>query len=153
MLKFRASPAEVHFEPMRHARRRSRLAALLCAALHVGSSFALTADLVLCRTPSGHVEIESATSDGCCTAHGSPARFAGAPEADDCGCVDTPLLQRAIDQRGQVTRAASAPPHAVPVPYATPLSASPFPIDALAAARARPSAEALRTIRSVVLLV
>ena len=136
---------------MGSTRRRYRAAAALCAVLQVALSFALTADLVLCRTASGHVEIESASAGDCCDSHELFDRLREAYGADDCGCVDTPLLQTPLDQRWQPTGASSALSHVVHLP-ATPLSAPP-PIDALVGLRPRPPLETLTAIRSVVLLV
>ena len=135
--------------------RRYRTAALLCAVLQVGLSFAFTANLVLCRTASGQVEIESATAGGCCSSHGILDRFreALAGATDDCGCVDTPLLQTPLDQRWQVTRASSAHWHAVHGAPATILPVPASRLVGLAAPQPRPPLESLTAIRSVVLLV
>jgi hypothetical protein len=132
--------------------RRYRAAAAVCAVLQVALSFALTADLVLCRTAAGHVEIESASAGDCCDSHGLFDRLREAYGADDCGCVDTPLLQTPLDQRWQPTGASSALSHAVHLP-ATLLPAPATRLEGLARLRPRPPLESLTAIRSVVLLV
>ena len=87
--------------------RRHRNVAVLCAALQLVLSFALTADLVLCQSAAGHVEVESAFSADCCTDHALPAGIRGAEADDACGCIDTPLWRTPLDGRPKVTASIS----------------------------------------------
>lgn len=81
---------------MFRAASHSRLA-IAATLLQLALSFGLTFNLVVCRSTSGHVAIESGLSD-CCT---------GAPSADDVavaagsecdGCTDTPLLPAVLQR-------------------------------------------------------
>ena len=93
---------------MQHV-RRYRKAAVLCAGLQLVLSFALTANLVLCQTSAGHVEIESAFSSECCTGHALPAGVRGAEAEDACGCIDTPLVRTPIDGRPKLVLSGPVP--------------------------------------------
>jgi hypothetical protein len=77
--------------------RRHRLGAALSAALQLALSFGLTANLVFCTDAAGHAAVESAYSAECCGDHVLPGG-AGAGD-EDCGCVDTPILQSPVEAR------------------------------------------------------
>lgn len=133
---------------MARTRRRQGKAALFCASLQLALSFALTADLVLCRSASGHVAIESALSGDCCTSHGLPASVR---ESEHCRCIDTPLLDTPLDSRSKVVRALPGPPAALP--GARSVAPPPLAGDGFTRTESRPPIESLAAIRSVVLLV
>jgi hypothetical protein len=77
--------------------RRHRLGAAVSAALQLALSFGLTANLVFCTDAAGHAAVESAYSADCCGDHVLPGG-AGAGD-EDCGCVDTPILQSPVETR------------------------------------------------------
>jgi hypothetical protein len=127
--------------------------ALLVAVLQLALSFGLGLNLVVCRSTDGHVAVESVLAD-CCASH--PLREPGrslSPSSDCDGCVDTPLVQTALQRDPGPPRGLLPPPESLSV-------GSPFPTLPLAPstvavkpAHGAPAATALSTRRSVVLLV
>lgn len=73
-------------------RRRALAVPLLAVMLQLVAGMALAARVVVCRAPSGHLEIESVLDGDCCPAvESEPLRQE--LRADACsGCFDTPLL-------------------------------------------------------------
>ena len=128
--------------------RRQRLAAVFSAALQLALSFGLGADLVFCTGAGGHVAVESAYSADCCDPHALPDGLQRTAGNGDCGCIDTPILQSAIEARQRLD--------GITVMQVLPLPAFRFPTPAAARVsfEVSPSlASATRVRRSVVLLV
>jgi hypothetical protein len=88
---------------MRHP--RAITAALLAVMLQLTAGLAAAAQVVVCRTPSGHVAIESELND-CCPGGGDRLHELSSNACD--GCVDTPLFQAGIASVGKVTLGAVA---------------------------------------------
>jgi len=97
-------------------RRRAVCAALLGAVLQLTASAAVAAEVVVCRAPGGHVEIESSLDGDCCP----PGEvWHGALELRDdaCdGCLDTPLLRAGLSAPTKATFDALVPMRWSPVP-------------------------------------
>ena len=89
--------------------RRHRLGAALSAALQLALSFGLTANLVFCTDAAGHAAVESAYSADCCGDHVLPEGARRLAGDEDCGCVDTPILQSPVEAR---QRSGYVPPSA-----------------------------------------
>lgn len=85
---------------------RHSLVAIASAALQLALSLGLTADLVVCTATSGHAAVESAYSADCCDDHLLPE---GVRADDDCGCVDTPILQSPVEVRQKSEYAPPSP--------------------------------------------
>ncbi|HWP65996.1 MAG TPA: hypothetical protein VNO26_08800 [Candidatus Limnocylindria bacterium] len=85
--------------------------------LQLTASAAVAAQVVVCRAPSGHVELESTLDGDCCLAR-SAARDARVLRSDDAcaGCIDTPLLRAAPTPpvKDVLVTPTLAPRHAVP---------------------------------------
>ncbi len=79
-------------------RRRVPTTAVLSMALQLVVSFGITARLVLCHSPQGHVAVESSLGGDCCTSEYPAAAALGGIDACD-GCTDTPLLRANVDRR------------------------------------------------------
>ena len=67
-------------------------AAVLGAALQLTASLAIAAGVVVCRTPSGHVAIESGLDRDCCGATVDHDLTASTCD----GCTDTPFVQASV---------------------------------------------------------
>ena len=92
------------------------MAAVLGVMLQLTAGLAVAAQLVVCRTPNGHVAIESELTD-CCPGGGDRLHELTSNACD--GCVDTPLFQAGLSPAGKVTLGvASASPWLVPAPPA-----------------------------------
>jgi hypothetical protein len=90
------------------------VAAFLGAALQLTASVAVAARVVVCRAPSGHVEIESGLGDCCGTI---PGHDVSASTCD--GCTDTPFLQGGVSPSSKATFvdvAAMSPGFIAPAP-------------------------------------
>jgi hypothetical protein len=134
-------------------RYRHRLPAVLCAALQLALSLAVTADLVLCTEASGDVAVESAFSAECCDGHALPEGLRSKLDRDDCGCTDRPLLQGPVEVRSRLEQPVDAPPLAVGVVGASP-DVGPLASTWSPSGRWSPAkASALVARRSVVLIV
>jgi hypothetical protein len=68
--------------------------------LQLTAGLAVAAQVVVCRTPSGHVAIETELSD-CCPGGGHPLHEVSSSACD--GCVDTPLFHPGLLSTGKVT--------------------------------------------------
>jgi hypothetical protein len=93
-------------------------AALVGALLQLTASAAVAAQVVVCRAPSGHVELESTLDGDCCPTRAAARDARVLRSGDACdGCIDTPLLRAAPtppvkDVLGVVV---PAPRHVVPM--------------------------------------
>jgi len=93
-------------------------AAIVGALLQLTASAAVVAQVVVCRAPSGHVELESALEGHCCPARDAARDVRVLRSADACdGCIDTPLLRAAPTPpvKDVLGVAVPAPRHVVPV--------------------------------------
>lgn len=126
---------------------------LLVAALQLGLSFGLVLNLVVCRSASGHVAIESALTD-CCTNDplSEPSRSL-LPSSECDGCTDTPLLQTVLQRDSGSNRGLLPPPRLLSVGSPLPTLRPAPPTVAVRSANGAPPALALSAHRSVVLLV
>lgn len=127
-------------------RRRALCAALVGAALQFSASLAVAAQLVVCRSPDGHVEIESALDGDCCPTGGFARNVQELRASEACdGCVDTPLLRAGLSAPLKATFDAVAP---------APWRVTPVSVLRGAAWLASPAtAASARWPRSVVLLI
>ena len=76
------------------------MAAVVGVLLQLTAGLAAAAQVVVCRTPSGHVAIESDLSD-CCSSGGDSLHELSSSACD--GCVDTPLFQAGLSPAGKAT--------------------------------------------------
>ena len=119
-------------------RRRAVGAALLGAMLQLTASVAVAAEVVVCRAPGGHVEIESVLDD--CCPPGEASRGARELRDDACdGCLDTPLLQAGLSTPAKATLDALVPARwsLASVPTLLRVSGGAPPLAAAAARRSR----------------
>lgn len=127
--------------------------AFLVAALHLALSLGLGLNLVVCRSATRHVAVESSLND-CCTnsAQPEPSRSL-LPDWECDGCTDTPLLQTVLQRDAPSNLGALPPPQLLCVGNSPPdLSLAPFVLGVWLADSAPPDA-ALSARPSVVLLV
>ena len=130
---------------------RHRFAAVLVALLQLAVSLGTAANLVFCSTASGHVAVESAFDADCCDRPPLTQTFGRGRADDDCGCIDTPLLQNPVEPRSKSTQLSA---HfdaivALPVDVATAsLQHAAVPLQ-----QALPPEQRLTARRSVVLLL
>jgi len=80
-------------------RSRASLAAVLGVMLQVTAGLAAATQVVVCRTPDGHVAIESELSD-CCPDAGARLHELSSNACD--GCVDTPLFHPSLSPAGKL---------------------------------------------------
>jgi hypothetical protein len=81
--------------------RRHRSGAVFFVGLQLALSVGTAANLVFCSTASGHVAVESAFDADCCPRPPLAQTFGRFHADDDCGCIDTPLLQSPIEARSR----------------------------------------------------
>lgn len=137
---------------MTRGQAHSRVA-FLVAAFQLALSFGLGLNLVVCRSATGHVAVESALNY-CCTSHAQPEPSRSLlPDSECDGCTDTPLLQAVIQRDTTSSRGLLSPPQLLCVDRSPPnLGLAPFTLGVRPADSALPDA-ALSAHRSVVLLV
>jgi hypothetical protein len=80
------------------------------AALQLCASVAIAAQVVVCRGPEGHIEIESVLDGDCCPTGGRERNLQALRASQGCeGCVDTPLLRAGLSTPGKGTLDGLAP--------------------------------------------
>jgi hypothetical protein len=124
-------------------RRRAVGAALLGVVLQLTASAAVAAEVVVCRAPGGHVEIESFLDGDCCPP-GEMSHRALELRDDSCdGCLDTPLLRAGLSAPTKATFDALVPTRWSPAPTPRRVSGGAPPLKTTAAG----------WVRTVVLLI
>lgn len=130
-------------------------AALFFAAIQLALGFGLSLNLVLCHSANGHVAIESAFADDCCTSYALPEPGSSLLPSSDCGgCTDTPLLEAVLQRAAASDRGILPPPQLVSLGFCLPsLGLAPSIVSVRPAEGALLPAVALSVRRSIVLLV
>jgi len=137
-------------------RARYKRGAVFAAGIQLVLSFALSLNLVVCSSATGHVAVESAFDD-CCSGHAvSDSIGSRAHSQEDCGgCTDRPLVETLLQRETRCDRSPLAPPQLMaPSMGATEFqSASPAIYTVGLRQRATSQSGELTARRSIVLLV
>jgi hypothetical protein len=118
-------------------RRRAVGAALLGAVLQVTASVAVAAEVVVCRAPGGHVEIESFLDGDCCPPGEGSYRVLELRDDACDGCLDTLLLRAGLSAPTKAAFDALVPARWLPAPTPRRVSGGAPPLTTAAAGRAR----------------